>query len=90
MIIHKRNYDTVGLGNQLFQIAATIAHAKKMGVKACFPKWKYNNYLLHPINDTLDPEYDNIFDGKIHEDYYWLKFPYRSIHYHNQHPNKDQ
>lgn len=33
------------LGNQLFQIAATIAIARKHGVDYCFPEWPYAKYF---------------------------------------------
>ena len=37
------------LGNQLFQIAATIAYAKEHGAEAFFPHWEYNQYIGHKI-----------------------------------------
>lgn len=43
------------LGNQLFQIASTMALAKKHGHKAFFPQWKYDQYFedqLPRVQDT--------------------------------------
>lgn len=37
------------LGNQLFQIAATFAYAKKNGFEYILPEWKYNQYLANPL-----------------------------------------
>jgi hypothetical protein len=42
------------LGNQFFQIAATLSHAKSIGDEAKFPKWSYNELLEHPIDDSLE------------------------------------
>lgn len=42
------------LGNQLFQVAATISHAYRMRVGAAFNKFEYNKWLLKPVNDTLE------------------------------------
>ncbi|GJQ57564.1 MAG: hypothetical protein D8M57_19995 [Candidatus Scalindua sp. AMX11] len=46
------------LGNQLFQIAVVIAHSKKFGISAKFPKWhcKYDNIY-----------YSDFFKNKIDE-----------------------
>jgi hypothetical protein len=35
------------LGNQLFQIATTVACACRRGVKVAFPKWEYSKYMLN-------------------------------------------
>lgn len=50
------------LGNQLFQIAATIGYALKFNKEYIFPKWfcersqiYYNPYFETGINDNLDP-----------------------------------
>lgn len=57
-------------GNQLFQVAAAISHAKKMNTRAQFPAWEFNKYLLHPVDDRLDLTYDEKFDGEDHEPHY--------------------
>jgi hypothetical protein len=48
------------LGNQLFQIAATIGYAKLFNKEYIFPKWycersntHYNTFLKTPVNDSL-------------------------------------
>ncbi len=43
------------LGNQLFQISAVIAHAKRYGFNFSFPEWKYNEYLKTPL-EILNPK----------------------------------
>lgn len=53
------------LGNQLWQIAATVAAAKKYGVEYAFPKWEYEPYFnLHgcfkdhiPVSQTYVEPY---------------------------------
>lgn len=77
MIIHKLNNGQ--LGNQLFQIAATLAHANKMQVKAQFPIWEYNKYFINGIDDKLDTTYDCRFNGEFHEPYYGFDFNYVPI-----------
>lgn len=42
------------LGNQLFQVASTIAIAKRNGHQYCFPDWKMNDYFENEI--PLIPE----------------------------------
>ena len=42
------------LGNQLFQIAATIAIAKQQNTNPLFPEWKYSKYFVHA--DKLIPQ----------------------------------
>lgn len=66
------------LGNQFFQIAATVAHASRMKVDAGFPKWEYNKYFTNKIPDNLNMEFDEIFNGVEHEIYFhaqptWFK-----------------
>tara|TARA_R100000008_G_scaffold52044_1_gene31412 strand:- start:449 stop:1312 length:864 start_codon:yes stop_codon:yes gene_type:complete len=39
------------LGNQFFQVAATIGAAKKNGLEYCVPKWEVNKYLNSPITE---------------------------------------
>ncbi len=77
MIIHKLNNG--GLGNQLFQIAATLSHADYMHVPARFPKWKYNKYFVTGIDDSLDTTYDCKFDGVVHDDHLEPSFNYSAI-----------
>lgn len=42
------------LGNQLFQIAATIGTANKLGLEAKFPKWEYSDFFESHINQNLN------------------------------------
>lgn len=49
------------LGNQLFQIATTTAHARRNNTNAIFPKWVcgkqlkvYSHILKNPLNEQLD------------------------------------
>lgn len=51
MITFSRLNTSLGIGNRLFQLAATIAHAKRMGTKAVFPKWKYSDRIYPNLVD---------------------------------------
>ena len=77
MIVHKLNNGR--LGNQLFQISATLAHAEKMGVKAQFPTWEYNKYFINGIDDNLDQTFDCRFNGAFHNPHYGFDFHYKPI-----------
>lgn len=44
------------LGNQLFQVAATIAAAERCGVSPKFPAWKYAKYFAGPFDQSLTME----------------------------------
>lgn len=45
-----------GLGNQLFQVAATLAHSFRMNTEAGFPAWPYRDYFYKKINNHVsDP-----------------------------------
>jgi hypothetical protein len=37
------------LGNQLFQIAVSYSHSKKMNTECFFPEWGYSKYLKTPL-----------------------------------------
>lgn len=37
------------LCNQLFQIAATMGHAERIGAKSSFPAWQYESYFEEPL-----------------------------------------
>lgn len=77
MIVFKIDPPNTGrLGNQLFQIAATLSHAADVKDTAKFNSWEYNKYMLNPIDDTLDTTYDCIFDGIFHEPVLSLQFNY--------------
>lgn len=77
MIVLKIDPPNTGrLGNQLFQIAATLSHAADVKDTAKFNSWEYNKYMLNPIDDTLDTTYDCIFDGIFHEPVLSLQFNY--------------
>jgi hypothetical protein len=49
MITHKRLGNNGRLGNQLFQIAATIGTAIRNRDVAVFPPWSYADWFKHPI-----------------------------------------
>lgn len=77
MIVFKIDPPNTGrLGNQLFQIAATLSHSADVKDTAKFNSWEYNKYMLNPIDDTLDTKYDCIFDGIFHEPVLALQFHY--------------
>lgn len=56
MIIFNKLGKNDRLGNQLFQIAATLAHAKRMNTHAVFNPWKYQNYFEKRLMDFEMPE----------------------------------
>jgi hypothetical protein len=43
------------LGNQLFQIAATIGAADRYRTVSKFPKWEYSDHFINQIDQTLNP-----------------------------------
>lgn len=43
------------LGNQLFQVAATSAAARRFGTPAKFPPWRYAEYFTGPFDLSLEP-----------------------------------
>ena len=54
MIIYDQLGESGGrLGNQLFQVAATLTHAKKVGTPACFNPWKYRDYFKKKIDCSI-------------------------------------
>lgn len=77
MIIHKLNNGR--LGNQLFQISAALAHAKKVGTTAQFPPWEYNKYFINGIDDKIDTTFDCRFNGVFHNPHYGFDFNYTPI-----------
>jgi len=60
------------LGNQLFQIAATISHAFKTETDFCFPAWKYAKYFKYNL-----PQDENIKSKFTADDVY----PHQNFHY---------
>ena len=44
-----------GLGNQLFQMAATIGYAKDHGKDFIFPRWSYQDYIPIAIGEVSEP-----------------------------------
>ena len=62
------------LGNQLFQIAATIGFAVENNVQAKFYKWEYSDYFKTPIDQSLN-QYEII--NTIHE----RGINYNQLHY---------
>ena len=80
MIIYKNLGRNGRLGNQLFQIAATLAHANKMMVPALFNHWDYNKYMKHPLctmADNFPSDYEYL--GIRHNDYLEKGFHYEPI-----------
>lgn len=62
------------LGNQLFQIAATIGFAEENNVQAKFYKWEYSDYFKTPIDQSLN---GSEIINTIHE----RVFNYNHLHY---------
>lgn len=54
MIIFNQLLQLGRLGNQLFQIAATLNHAESLHTKALFNAWPYKNYFQKQIPDILE------------------------------------
>lgn len=67
------------LGNNLFQIAATISHAHDVQDEPIFNKWDYTDYFENPIDDTLDTTFDFKFKGINHELSSWTQFHYKPL-----------
>ncbi len=51
IICNQLNKD--GLGNHLFRIAATLAHARQMPCIAAFNEWKYADYFQEKLNHSV-------------------------------------
>ena len=66
------------LGNQLFQVAATLSQAHKMGIGAAFNKWEYKDWFLHPVDDSLEADVMRV-GGKDHSLVTRLKFGYSAL-----------
>lgn len=79
MIVFKDLGQLGRLGNQLFQICATVNHARLMGVKYQCNKWEYNKYFLHGIDDELDTSFDMKFNGVDHDIYNHVPFHYSPL-----------
>jgi len=67
------------LGNQLFQIAATVSHAKSMGTKALFNEWEYNKFMLNPIDDTFTDANGCFINEREHDLFSATYHEYRPI-----------
>lgn len=52
MITFKELGNLGRLGNQLFQIAATIGYAKKYGQDYCFNNWNYSEHFKVPLDNN--------------------------------------
>lgn len=50
-----------GLGNQLFQIAATIGLAHTIKARAIFPGWGYSDFFMGPITTGEVPDPDFLY-----------------------------
>lgn len=59
------------LGNQMFQIAATIAYGLEHNKEARFPKWDYSKYFNHKLN---------LLDQSVNSDH--SIFCYQEPHFH--------
>lgn len=80
MVVFKIDPPNTGrLGNQLFQIAATLSHAANVGDKAQFTNWEYNKYFINPIDDNLDTTYDCKFANIMHNPLLALQFEYKPL-----------
>lgn len=64
------------LGNQLFQIAATIGIAKKSNHSFVFPKWKYSGYFLNALPEGSLPGAKKY--RQAHPWYYPIELDYRN------------
>src|SRR6266498_2453805 len=62
------------LGNQLFQVAATLGMAEKYGATAAFPPWKYEQYFETPLphgpmqSKRVEEKHFNHYDWKLSGD----------------------
>jgi hypothetical protein len=71
------------LGNQMFQIAATIGYAKKSGKNAIFPSWKcrfsgksYGEVFKGPFDQTLNSEKMTSLAGRfVYNDLKYVEIP---------------
>jgi len=63
------------IGNQFFEIAATISLARENNVCALFPEWKYSKYFDNDISD------DNIENFEIKSTYHYGDSKYKKIPY---------
>jgi len=80
MVIFKIDPPNTGrLGNQLFEIAATLSHAANVNDAAQFTTWEYNKYFINPIDDNLDTTYDCKFNGIMHNPLLALQFEYKPL-----------
>ncbi|HEY9776256.1 MAG TPA: alpha-1,2-fucosyltransferase [Planktothrix sp.] len=43
------------LGNQLFQVAATLAAAQRFSTEALFPQWRYAQFFRQSFKQSLEP-----------------------------------
>jgi hypothetical protein len=54
------------LGNQMFQIAATIGVARKNGLECVFPPWDYADYFRKPVPQSAQlPETDVYWEASF-------------------------
>ncbi len=60
------------LGNQLFQVAATVAAAEQHGERATFPEWTYAKYFVGPFDQGLS-------DDEIEQTYFEPTSEYNAI-----------
>lgn len=58
------------LGNQLFQIASTMGIAKKNGMIAGFPRWKYARYFA-PVPELGKPQKPTLLKERYYHHHDW-------------------
>ena len=78
MIIFNRLGQLGRLGNQLFQVMATLSHAHAMGVPAAFNKWDYSDRFMNRVDDSLEEDVMRV-NGRDHRIVNHLKFGYTPI-----------
>ncbi len=64
------------LGNQLFEIAATISLARDNGACAIFPEWKYSTYFDNNISDGNIENFEIEYYYDDFENHQYKKIPY--------------
>ena len=76
------------LGNQMFQVAATVGHARKHGLREKFPRWEckisgndYSKIFSNPPDQTLTPlDYDGPTQIFSYQDLLYKEIPKTDTH----------
>lgn len=66
MITFKSLGQLGGMGNQMFQIAATIGIAANKGHGYCFPKWEYQDFFINRLPNFQDVNYETFHEPHFH------------------------